>query len=102
MLISHPTNRVERKQAQAKKMKQPMERGHNLIGMATATLNPNPVVYSSLENLDLLRQQLRSGELNEEGDDPIDDLEVFDILFFCFPSVFVFFCFSFILVTSHS
>uniref|UniRef100_A0A7S4M439 MIP18 family-like domain-containing protein n=1 Tax=Vannella robusta TaxID=1487602 RepID=A0A7S4M439_9EUKA len=56
------------------------ERGHNLIGMATATLNPNPVVYSSLENLDLLRQQLRSGELNEEGDDPIDDLEVFDLI----------------------
>merc|ERR1712137_1239472 len=51
-----------------------------VINMATATLNPNPTVYSSLDNLDLLRQQLRSGEYNEEGDDPIDNLEVFDLI----------------------
>ena len=47
---------------------------------STATLNPNPVVYSSLENLDQLRQQLRVGENNEDLEDPIDSLEVFDLI----------------------
>lgn len=48
--------------------------------MATATLNPNPVVYASIENLDLLRQQLRAKESNEDEEDPIDELEVFDLI----------------------
>lgn len=48
--------------------------------MATATLNPNPVVYASIENLDLLRQQLRAKDANEDEEDPIDELEVFDLI----------------------
>ena len=47
---------------------------------SAATLNPNPVVYSSLDNLDQLRQQLRVGENNEDLEDPIDSLEVFDLI----------------------
>jgi hypothetical protein len=49
--------------------------------METATLNPNPVVYASVEDLDRLRLSLRARDQDESVDDPFDALEVFDILF---------------------
>ena len=51
------------------------------LEMETATLNPNPVVYASVEDLDRLRLSLRARDQDESVDDPFDALEVFDILF---------------------
>ena len=51
---------------------------------SAATLNPNPIVYSSIDNLEELRKIIHNNELNEDVKDPIDELEVFDIFFYFF------------------
>ena len=52
----------------------------NFSSAMAATLNPNPTVYASVEDLDAYRRNLRRDDINEDVDDPFDALEVFDIL----------------------
>lgn len=44
-----------------------------------ATLNPNPTVYQG-DDLDFVRANRRNAERNEDEEDLIDELEVYDLI----------------------